>query len=338
MADETEQHNDEVVSTHDEAQYKLTQTQLTAIEDEIKATQPLTSQLLPIDALVAQYSSSSGGDDSTTTKHDGGFLQSANLLSQQYTHLRRIRGDGNCYYRAFLYSLSEELLRRCLLNSNTKDDGEFERIKQLVSDSLLWVCKFGYDEITVDMFYEELVDLLEFIESHVKDATTSDSSSAKERLQQASSQLHSKLNEENATSDYCTWFMRVMTAAQMKSNPDRYLPFLFADDNAMSGSLGVGGMIDIPTFCSREVEPMNKECGMVQVAALAECFGVRVAIEYMDGRVVYDKKEDGSVEKRVATHVFGESEEGGSDEASTLTLLYRPGHYDILYQSECRYI
>ncbi|ACI65070.1 predicted protein, partial [Thalassiosira pseudonana CCMP1335] len=271
----------------------LTQTQLTAIEDEIKATQPLTSQLLPIDALVAQYSSSSGGDDSTTTKNDGGFLQSANLLSQQYTHLRRIRGDGNCYYRAFLYSLSED---------NSKDDGEFERIKQLVSDSLLWVCKFGYDEITVDMFYEELVDLLEFIESH------------------ASSQLHSKLNEENATSDYCTWFMRVMTAAQMKSNPDRYLPFLFADDNAMSGSLGVGGMIDIPTFCTREVEPMNKECGMVQVAALAECFGVRVAIEYMDGR-------------RVATHVFGESEEEGSDEASTLTLLYRPGHYDILYQS-----
>ena len=65
--------------------------------------------------------------------------------------------------------------------------------------------------------------------------------------------------------------MRVMTAAQMKSNPDQYLPFVMAENYH-----------DVASFCSREVEPMGKECGMVQVAALAECMKVKVVIEYMD--------------------------------------------------------
>ena len=121
------------------------------------------------------------------------------------------------------------------------------------------------------------------------------------------------------TSDYCTWFMRVMTAAQMKSNPDQYLPFVMAENYH-----------DVASFCSREVEPMGKECGMVQVAALAECMKVKVVIEYMDGRM-------GDGEDKLVHHVFGEGDGTSSaatndvGEQTSITLLYRPGHYDILY-------
>ena len=117
--------------------------------------------------------------------------------------------------------------------------------------------------------------------------------------------------------------MRVMAAAQMKSNPDRYLPYVMAEN-----------YYDIPSFCSKEVEPMGKECGMVQVSALAECMGVRVVIEYMDGRM---PPGGGAA---VANHVFGDGDDvGGNDgdassndvDRTTITLLYRPGHYDILY-------
>ena len=114
-----------------------------------------------------------------------------------------------------------------------------------------------------------------------------------------------------------------MTAAQMKSNPEKYLPFVMADDN----------YADIPSFCSREVEPMGKECGMVQVSALAECMGVKVIIEYMDGRELKLNKLNNNDEV-VVHHVFGEgnNEDGEDDERKTsITLLYRPGHYDILY-------
>ena len=116
--------------------------------------------------------------------------------------------------------------------------------------------------------------------------------------------------------------MRVMVAAQMKSNPDRYLPYVMAEN-----------FDDIPSFCSKEVEPMGRECGMVQVSALAECMGIRVVIEYMDGRTT---PGDGGARKFV-NHVFGEGDVGNDGEASntidktTITLLYRPGHYDILY-------
>ena len=108
-----------------------------------------------------------------------------------------------------------------------------------------------------------------------------------------------------------------MTAAQMKSNPEQYLPFVMAEN-----------YIDVASFCGGEVEPMRKECGMVQVSALAECMGVRVVIEYMDGRI-----QEG--EEKVVHHVFGEGNGGGDNagkgDRTSITLLYRPGHYDILY-------
>ena len=151
--------------------------------------------------------------------------------------------------------------------------------------------QLGYERFTMEMFWEELVDLLQDLAS-----TTPLSFS----------DLHMKLNEENATSDYCTWFLRVLTAAHLKSDPDRFVHFL------------EGNYMDIPTFCSREVEPMGKECGMVQVLALAESLAVKVNIEYMDGRELGGGK--------LTKHEFGPE-----TSRTVLTLLYRPGHYDILY-------
>ena len=114
--------------------------------------------------------------------------------------------------------------------------------------------------------------------------------------------------------------MRVMTAAQMKSNPDQYLPFVMAENYH-----------DVSSFCSREVEPMGKECGMVQVAALAECMKVKVIIEYMDGRIVQEK-DSGSGTRKVACHEFGQDDDASvSGKKMNIALLYRPGHYDVLY-------
>lgn len=292
-------------------QYKLTEQQLSQIEAEIKSTQPLTSQLLPIDALIQQYSDNGipTTPNSADNDEEEGFLASSKLLSKKYTHLRRIRGDGNCYYRAFLYSLCEQLLKQRTNNNNNNNNAEYQRIHTFIINSLSWVCTQGYEESTIEMFYEELVELMGFIDK--TDTTT---------LQESFNALHEKLNEENSTSDYCTWYLRVLTAAQMKSDPDRFLPFLLAEDST--------GVLDIPTFCSREVEPMNRECSMVQVAALAECFGVCVKIEYMDGRIVKEKEEGNCLVRKVACHEFG-GEEGG--EKMSVSLLYRPGHYDILY-------
>ena len=203
--------------------------------------------------------------------------------------------------------------------TTTTAASEFKRIKDQIVNSLKWVCQYGYDEMTIDMFHEELVDLFDSIETAV---SSNSDSTADIKAKQQQQELHTKLNEENSTSDYCTWYLRVLTSAQMKSNPDRYLPFLLADYD-------LHNCMDVPTYCSREVEPMGKECGMVTVAALAECLDVKVVIEYMDGRLV--KKSNG--EDVVVNHVFGQvdDDEEEKDDRICLILLYRPGHYDILY-------
>jgi ubiquitin thioesterase protein OTUB1 len=82
-----------------------TQAQLEAIEIEIKETQPLTSEVRNLGALKKHYESDS------SSKY---FEKGVDYLSKTYGTMRMIRGDGNCYYRAFLYSLSETLMTKDL--------------------------------------------------------------------------------------------------------------------------------------------------------------------------------------------------------------------------------
>lgn len=76
---------------------------------------------------------------------------------------------------------------------------ERQRITTKIRASLdQLVTKHGYERYTLEAFWEELVELL--------DTMTQDS-------------LHSTLNEENATSDYATWYFRVHTSAHLKADP-----------------------------------------------------------------------------------------------------------------------
>ena len=159
--------------------------------------------------------------------------------------------------------------------------------------------------MAIEIFYDSLV---EFLEGLGGDGSISDAAA-----------LHVELTQENATSDFCTWYLRVLTATYLKADPARFIPYL------------EGGYMDIATFCQQQIEPMGKECSMVQVLALAEAFQVRVEIEYLDG---HPFEVSTSAEGRIGggggltKHCFGPSSD---DATTTLTLLYRPGHYDILY-------
>ena len=215
MIDETFDNKD----TDSQMQHRLTQAQLEAIEHEIKSTQPLTSQLLPIDVLLQQYyftnskengtvnnSRSRIGDARAVAQHLG-YAEAATFLSTKYKSLRKVRGDGNCYYRAFLYSMCEHLLCSLVRDNHF---AEFTRLKEVVNNSLAWVCGFGYEECAIDMFWEELVELFNFIEGacagseklddddhggESKSATT-----CNKIFENAMQELHSKLNEENTVS------------------------------------------------------------------------------------------------------------------------------------------
>jgi len=271
---------------------------LQEIEQNIRENQPLTSEQLPLTALEKQYL-----QESTASN----FRQGVTYLQNHYSHLRMVRGDGNCYYRAFLYSLVEQLLNHHHHQDPTAK-AEGERICQwLKHDSWQQVLNIGgYDEMTCEIFYDSMVELLEKVVSSAP--KTGESSSS-----YTMADFHEEMNQETATSDYCTWYMRVITATHLKSHPDRFLPFILAEQPGL----------DIPQYCQREIEPMGKECEMLQALALAEAFGVQVQIEYLDGHALQTSSQG---DKKLSQHNVGSEEP-----KLFLKLLYRPGHYDILY-------
>lgn len=246
------------------------------IEAAIKQ-QPLTSDLLPISSLKEQY-----------TNESANFRQGLKALEHDFSEIRAVRGDGNCFFRAFLYALVEKL---------RDNESEASRILHYFQDKS-WkdVVAVGYDEMAIESFYDAVVDLCQRVVS--SDPTA----------------LHDELNEENGTSDYCTWYLRVVTAMHLKLHPDRFLPFLVQQQTDSA-------FLDINQFCARFVEPMGQESEEVQVLALAEAVGIRVHIKYLDGRPLEQNK-------KLTSYEFGPEES-----ATKLTLLYRPGHYDILYKA-----
>lgn len=239
--------------------------QIQAIEDATKL-QPLTDEPHPLSHLAAKAPNFQGGIAHLATK---------------YSRYRPVRGDGNCYYRAFLYALVEQLLAE----PKEKQKEFLEHTIQTVS----WketVLAAGYDAMAMEVFYECIVELLEDLPN----------------LTPAS--FHATMNRENDTSDYCTWYLRAVTAAFLKNDPARFLPV--CENN------------DVHAFCTKHVEPMGVECDQVQVLALAEALGVQVVVEYLDGHS----------ETTVTAHTFGPPDPNNK---AKLNLLFRPGHYDILY-------
>lgn len=102
--------------------------------------------------------------------------------------------------------------------------------------------------------------------------------------------------------NYMIAFVRVYISAYIKENRLIYENFIFD--------------IDLDTWCRREVEPIDIECDNLQIIAVANCFNTGVLIESLGEKKIETMKlpEEGC--NRYFTHLF-----------------FRPGHYDILYNS-----
>lgn len=113
-------------------------------------------------------------------------------------------------------------------------------------------------------------------------------------------ELHTVFNEQGL-SDYVVVYLRLITSGQLQERVDFYQNF-------------VDGLT-IEEFRHKEVEPMYKESDHIHIIAICTELKVTVGVEYMDRGT-----------GQINFHVFPE------DAAQpTVHLLYRPGHYDILY-------
>ncbi|KAK4865420.1 hypothetical protein LT330_009531 [Penicillium expansum] len=110
-------------------------------------------------------------------------------------------------------------------------------------------------------------------------------------------------------SDAIITHFRILTSAWMKLNPNRYQAFL---------------PMPLNQYCSSRIDPVKTEIDEVGLQALIdgviEGSGFGVEILYLD-------RSEGDV---VTPHQLSSNSPNGA----TIRLLYRPGHYDILYPVE----
>ncbi|KAK2183866.1 hypothetical protein NP493_293g00009, partial [Ridgeia piscesae] len=103
-------------------------------------------------------------------------------------------------------------------------------------------------------------------------------------------------------SDYLVVYLRLLVSGHLQKEADFFECF-------------VEGGRTVKEFCGQEVEPMGKESDHIHITALTAATGVPVRIEYLS-------RGEG---EPINHHDFPE----GS--TPKIHLLYKPGHYDILY-------
>lgn len=137
--------------------------------------------------------------------------------------------------------------------------------------------------------------------------------------------------------DMGVMLLRLLTSAELRSRAEFFEPFVLADAEHLDG------VSDIGSFCARRVEPMGCESDHVHIVALTDALGVAVRVEYLDR-----SEEEGEGEGGGGGSGGGGGNGGGGGGGNpspnhhdfvpkgaksppSVTLLYRPGHYDILY-------
>ena len=172
------------------------------IEDEIKKKPLVGWKERGLDSLFEEF------------KANPSFLRKLPHLGSKYSHLRRIRGDGNCFYRGFCFLLVEQLI---------DNESMFEMVKNKIDTSLDYLLEVGYTQTAVEFFVEEAQRF--FNESFPKNEVELETYFAN--------------NEESM---YLVWFLRLLTAGYLKHHWEERFKF-FVDSI----------YVDANDFCSREV-------------------------------------------------------------------------------------
>jgi len=126
---------------------RLTMAQQEEIESQIAASQPLIGALEPPSVLLPAY------EDNPAQ----GFVAGVEDLARRYRMMRRVRGDGNCFYRAFLFAYLAALVEGAVGEGGKRKE-EWEALTKTVKDSKAWLVEVGYEEVAIDAFWEVFVE------------------------------------------------------------------------------------------------------------------------------------------------------------------------------------
>ncbi|XP_020202645.1 ubiquitin thioesterase otubain-like [Cajanus cajan] len=250
---------------------------------------PFVGDKEPLSSLAAEYKSGSPI-----------LLEKIRVLDEQYDAIRRTRGDGNCFFRCFMFSYLEHIME-------CQDQAEIDRIKANVEKSRKALQTLGYADLTFEDFFSLFLEQLECV---IQGKETSIS--------------HEELvlrSRDQPTSDYVVMFFRFVTSAEIQKRKEFFEPFILGLTNTT-----------VEQFCQSSVEPMGEESDHVHITALSDALGIPIRVVYLD-RSSCDTGGV-SVNHHDFMPVAGDLPNASCSSEKNIpfiTLLYRPGHYDILY-------
>lgn len=164
-------------------------------------------------------------------------------ISRQFGFMRKIRGDGNCFYRALCFGHLESLLQ---------NDRSLQRFKDTLMQSGKELISAGFDESSFKDLLNIFVDVVEQCEGKGQEDAL----------------LLQSFNEQT-TSDSMVQYLRLLTSAYLQNHADFFSHFVEAPN--------------LKVYCSQEVETMAMECDHVDMLALSEALGIGIHIVSMEG-------------------------------------------------------
>ncbi|CAM8978019.1 unnamed protein product [Rhodiola kirilowii] len=209
------------------------------IRDQEAEKIPYVGDKEPLSALTAEYQSGSPI-----------LLEKIKVLSDQYGFIRRTRGDGNCFFRGFMFAYLEYLLV-------SQDQTEVDRVKGNVEQCKKTLQSLGYAEFTFEDFFSLFLEQLDGVFQGSKNSI-----SDTELVQRC---------RDQSVSDYVVMFFRFITSGEIKSRSEFFEPFI----------LGLSDST-VDQFCKASVEPMGEESDHVHITALSDALGVPIRVVYLD--------------------------------------------------------
>ncbi|KAF2192580.1 cysteine proteinase [Zopfia rhizophila CBS 207.26] len=269
-----------------------------ASDEELAQFQKLSNEYEPevTGPLVGERQSSSA----ITTEYanaDPVYRVKTAALPSKYAYFRTCRGDGHCGWRAIAFTYFEALLRVSDVNKFEDEEARLQSMHNLLNTA-------GFPEHVYIDFVEECFGLLQKLAASLRalDGTVADT-------------LLESFNDLGVSMAIITYF-KLLASAWIQAHPHEFQPFLEFQD--------------VKTYCSQNIEAAQCEIDHLGIVALADSIikpaGFALEVLYLDR----------SAGEEINTYRYDPTGPDGLvlQNPPTMRLLYRPGHYDILYKAE----
>jgi len=242
------------------------------IKDQESQLFPLVGEREKLESLLKEYEAGSKV-----------FRDKILGLRKHHVGIRRCRGDGNCFFRAFAFALYEHL---------QKNPSSQALARNVLSSTRELLLSSYFSPLAFEDFYDVTMNTLDLLPTIPPAALVN-------------------LFQDAEVSNSIVVHLRFTSSAYLRLNADEYMPFL--EDGT-----------DMETYCRSNVEAFGRESEEIHIIALSKALRVQVQVVYLDGSL------QGGGEATV--HEFNGAD--GEEVIGRIVLLYRPGHYDILYRGD----